>query len=1155
MAQRLAQHLISRGLLPAKVVDDALRRLQAGAATLDTALLEMGAISEAGMLQALSDVSGMRLVNLADFEPNAEAGPMLPLKISRRLTVVPLSVDGKMLHLAVGYPVPHKELREVAFLLGKELELWVALECRIRDWQTALYREPMPDRFKVLLRDLDPGRRGLTPAAGTPLAALRSEARPGSSAAITRPSGKQKPELVPLEDQEMMTESISVDVLEKIARGVVDEPVLLVKPKVKRSIPGAPPDYQSTVVVEPLAYAAYAQPSQPMPSQATDEVLETTVLDTTGYANFARQMSSATEPKSKLRVPGDRTPTEPEMPAVVLPPPAVAPIKLPPRPPPLHSNEPPTGKLPRITAQKGEEAWRAQDKSFPGGVLPPRSRTEEPQAPKEARPVERSWVMPAAPARPSSPDRVRSEAKSPKPGETPPPPAARDEADFSDVQPAPSGPRAPVGAPASPSSRALVTSAPSAASVPPLSPRASATSAPSAGSPAASAPPLSPRASAASAPSAGSPAASAPPLSPRASAASAPSAGSPAASAPPLSPRSAGTPAASAPPLSPRSAGASSASRAATFSDSAATVVSPPHAPPPSPPTSGPLLTAAPPQRAGAALPFDAPGSPSTPALSVPPELKPSHGARPEIAAQAPNAPPELAGATAATFAQARPSIPSYAPRVMPGPSPAVGVPTGSPADWTLAQARGALKVSSQDRDKLVAATLDYGRRAFEFVGAFAVMRGAALGWEARGEGDTSVIRQISIPLDAASVFRTVALTRGSYVGPLPPDALTQHYLSLLGRSPRAVFLWPVEVKARLVAMIYGDSGGKPVSQRRLNDFILFCQELPAAFGELIVFRKQRLGTSAAFGEGTEEVAPVAPLAPITEAEFAQADAEWFDGLLTLLTGPDPRERANAMTELSRTPDSSARALARAFPGPTAWSRLPVTELPEVDELGPIPGALARLGRPGAVALAPLLDSDESDTRYLALLTAGALKYPELLDGVLRGLFDMEPDISSAARAAATAMKWVEGFEDAVRALRQELASRDPLRKSLAARALGMLHDREAIEGLIGLTASEDQLCSQSAAEALREISRANLGPNPRQWAAWYAMARDKRRVEWLCDALENEDFDLRLAAVEELSRAWGDNLGFLADGEPAERQAAVERWRAAVASRFDFDL
>ncbi|MBS1150805.1 MAG: frgA [Myxococcaceae bacterium] len=570
-----------------------------------------------------------------------------------------------------------------------------------------------------------------------------------------------------------------------------------------------------------------------------------------------------------------------------------------------------------------------------------------------------------------------------------------------------------------------------------------------------------------------------------------------------------------------------------------------------------PMLTAAPVVKAGAALPLDPP-RPSVPVPErvQPPELQPSYGAAPAIAEQPPTAPPELAASAMSALQDAAP--PTFTPRLMSAAAGVV-VPSGNPADWSLAQARAALKLTVQDRDRLVSVALDYGRRAFEFVGAFAVVRGAAVGWDARAEGEPPVIRHVSIPLDAASVFRTVALTRGSYVGPLPPDALTQHYLALLGRSPRAVFLWPVEVKGRLVAMLYGDSGSKPVSQRKLNDFILFCQELPSAFGELIVFRKQRLGTSAAFHSETDALGLPAPeqqsAEPHPDAEFAQADADWFSGLLTLLIGPDPRERANSMTELSRTPDTSARALVRAFPGPTAWSRLPVTELPEVDELGPIPGALARLGRPAALALAPLLDADDSDTRYLALLTAGSLRYPELLDGVLRGLFDMEPDISSAARAAATAMKDVDGYPEAVRALRQELASRDPLRKSLAARALGMLHDREAIEGLIGLTASEDSLCSQSAAEALREICRANLGPNARQWAAWYAMARSRRRIEWLCDALDSEEFELRLSAVEELSRSFGDNLGYFADGPETERGLAVERWRSAINARPDFDL
>ncbi|MFP2913681.1 FrgA protein, partial [Pyxidicoccus sp. 3LFB2] len=163
--------------------------------------------------------------------------------------------------------------------------------------------------------------------------------------------------------------------------------------------------------------------------------------------------------------------------------------------------------------------------------------------------------------------------------------------------------------------------------------------------------------------------------------------------------------------------------------------------------------------------------------------------------------------------------------------------------DWTLAQARAALKEATKDRDRLIDVALRFGRRTFDYVASFAVVRGAAQGLEGRGDGMLGEpLTQVSVPLDASSVFRTVAVTRGSYAGPLPPDALTRHYLELFGRqTPRTVFLYPVEVKGRLVAILYGDCGQKPISQRRLSDYILFCQDLPAAFQELILFRKQRV--------------------------------------------------------------------------------------------------------------------------------------------------------------------------------------------------------------------------------------------------------------------------------------------------------------------------
>lgn len=969
MPQRLAQHLIARGLLPARVVDEALRRLGRDGGTLDTVLLEMGAVSEAGILQAISDVSGVRLVNLADFEPNTEAGPLMPLKMARQLNVVPLSVDGTALHLACAYPLQQAQLKDVGFLLGRKLELWVALEVRVRDWQQTLYGQGLDKRYQGLITTLDPTRA--------------------------------PPPIVPFETE---TESLSPEVVERLSRGIVEEPLLLGTPKSKKPatkpkpkieiveepIPlGAEDDEPKTSVLDPLAYGRFARAehgegtveSNPEGVPLEDDGHSTRVMDIPGYKNFAKEISNVAKtevPRPRPSTPGPPPPAVPAFPGGVLPP----------RRPSSES----------VPARKSEPVVFVQ----PAGA--PRPSAER------VRPAERKAVTPRTSPAPA-PAAPVARAPAPAPKVAPAPVVERDEVDFSDVAEVVSG----------------------ATSIPvDVSPE---------------------------------------------------------------------------PPTPP------------DYSHQE-------YAPAPVP-----LVTSAPLQLL---QPLDGPPA-SAEALSGP----------------LPPPPMEEQPYLEATVASAPVPVPelSQVQGILPSPP---GLVASTATEWSLAQARAALKASVQDREQLINVVLEYGRRTFEYVGAFAVMRGAAVGWQSRGEGDPEVIRQLAVPLDTASVFRTVALTRGSYVGPLPPDALSQHYLALLGRMPRTVFMWPVEVQSKLVAILYGDCGTRPISQRRLADFILFCQDLPSAFHELIVFRKQNPQVPQQF---TATVIPDPGYAQDGVSQQAPADAEWFNGLITLLTGPDPSERSMAMLELMKTPDASARSLAQAFPGPTGWSRLPVVDLPEPDELGPLPGALARLGQAGASAVAPLLDHSDSDTRYLALLTAGSLRYPDVVDGVLRGLFDYEPDISSAARAAAAALRLLPHFQSRLPMLRQELVSSDMLRRSLAARALGVLHDRASIEGLINLTGSEDELCAQSAGDALKEITRAGFGTNPSAWTAWWARARDLRRIEWLVEALVADDFDLRLAAIEELSRTFGDNYGFFADGPDAEREGAVSRWQAIVASRSDLDI
>src|SRR5262249_48892951 len=229
--------------------------------------------------------------------------------------------------------------------------------------------------------------------------------------------------------------------------------------------------------------------------------------------------------------------------------------------------------------------------------------------------------------------------------------------------------------------------------------------------------------------------------------------------------------------------------------------------------------------------------------------------------------------------------------------------------DWTLSEARTALRAVSGDREGLKDVVLRYARRTFDFVAAFAVVRGAAMGWDARGEGAEALpVAQISFPLDGPSVFRTAALAHSCYAGPVPGDALTRQVLDALSRSPRSLFVFPVEVRGRLVAVLYGDGGERPVSQRRLSELILFCQDLGPAFAELIVLRKQRQFAEDESAPSAEAGAlglngpPKRSLEGLDRAPPAAAPAD-LGPVLERLVGTDAAARAAAISDLTRAPD------------------------------------------------------------------------------------------------------------------------------------------------------------------------------------------------------------------------------------------------------------
>lgn len=162
------------------------------------------------------------------------------------------------------------------------------------------------------------------------------------------------------------------------------------------------------------------------------------------------------------------------------------------------------------------------------------------------------------------------------------------------------------------------------------------------------------------------------------------------------------------------------------------------------------------------------------------------------------------------------------------------------PARWSLAEARQALAAAAT-RDEAVAALLRYALDFFEHAALLATGRGELNGHEALGADPEARARAraVSLPCGDTGIVRAVVETGGPYLGPPGPDAVVEALVAGLGRPlPRTMLLYPVQIRDRVVCLLYADNGEAPVSPRRVGDLLLLASEVGAALLRILAARK-----------------------------------------------------------------------------------------------------------------------------------------------------------------------------------------------------------------------------------------------------------------------------------------------------------------------------
>ncbi|HVS01552.1 MAG TPA: GAF domain-containing protein, partial [Thermoanaerobaculia bacterium] len=147
----------------------------------------------------------------------------------------------------------------------------------------------------------------------------------------------------------------------------------------------------------------------------------------------------------------------------------------------------------------------------------------------------------------------------------------------------------------------------------------------------------------------------------------------------------------------------------------------------------------------------------------------------------------------------------------------------------------------AEEREEIALTALEFFHQHFERVLLFMVRGAEAAAWMGSGEGvDQQLLASFRLGFDEPSLFLNLREGSPFFRGPLPRMEAHQRLARLWGgKMPRESVLLPVRVKQRLVAVVYGDRGGRDLAGLDLELMQQAAARVGAALQEFIARRKR----------------------------------------------------------------------------------------------------------------------------------------------------------------------------------------------------------------------------------------------------------------------------------------------------------------------------
>lgn len=144
---------------------------------------------------------------------------------------------------------------------------------------------------------------------------------------------------------------------------------------------------------------------------------------------------------------------------------------------------------------------------------------------------------------------------------------------------------------------------------------------------------------------------------------------------------------------------------------------------------------------------------------------------------------------------------------------------------------------NAKEREEIIGILLNESRRIASRAAVFILKGDALIGWKARG----IEVEKFNTSVAPNSVFSDVVAKKTYYRGPLLKVPGNEPMISLLSGAPQDCLIIPINIRDKVIALLYADNGNSSVLSASLTYFDTLVTMASLGF-EIVILRKKILG-------------------------------------------------------------------------------------------------------------------------------------------------------------------------------------------------------------------------------------------------------------------------------------------------------------------------